>query len=112
MALWPVGSGAAGISSANQSAPSGPAAIPWLERASGFGRGYSVTIPVVVIRPIVLRAAWVNHNAPSEPAAMAVGMPQHGIPYSVITPLVVIRPIRLGRSSVNHRAPSGPATIL
>ena len=35
----------------------------------------------------------VNHNAPSEPAAMLPGWAREGIKYSVIAPPVVILPI-------------------
>src|ERR1700676_5052148 len=53
--------------SANQSAPSGPAAIPTgllLE----VGIGYSVTTPALLSRPILLVANSVNQIAPSGPA--------------------------------------------
>ena len=57
-------------SSVNQRAPSGPAVILLTERW-GFGMGYVVTVPDVVIRPIALPS--VNQRAPSGPAAIPVG---------------------------------------
>lgn len=67
----------------------------------------SVKTPSVVILPIF--PAYVNHRAPSGPAAMPsscwLGT---GTTYSLITPAVVIRPILLTLGSTNQRALSGP----
>ena len=56
----------------NQSAPSGPVAIPLLPLE--VGTGYSVIVPAVVIRPIELPDCSVNHKAPSGPAATLFGI--------------------------------------
>jgi hypothetical protein len=55
--------------SVNQSAPSGPAAMPMGPLFVAVGN--SVNTPSVVIRPILLPPDSVNQRAPSEPAAMA-----------------------------------------
>jgi hypothetical protein len=81
------------------------AAIP-CGKLFGVGFGYSVTLPLVVILPIVFRANSVNHSAPSGPAVMLNGTQSttvcpHGVRFavgignSVKLPLVVMRPIRL-----------------
>jgi hypothetical protein len=56
----------------NQSAPSGPVAMPDSPRiAKERGKGYSVMIPADVIRPTVLNS--VNQTAPSGPAVIPPG---------------------------------------
>ena len=68
--------------------------------------------PAVVICPILLPTASVNHSAPSGPAVMPLGCcSPWGRVNSVMTPAVVIRPILLPVDSVNHSAPSGPAVM-
>src|ERR1035438_1510033 len=42
--------------------------------ALDVGMGYSVIPPDVVIRPILLTSASVNHSAPSEPVVMPSGL--------------------------------------
>lgn len=70
---------------------------------------YSVNVPAVVTRRILLPIPSANYNAPSDPAAMPTGtLREVGIAYSVIVPAVVIRPILFAPGSVNHSAPSGP----
>jgi len=81
--------------SVNQSAPSGPAVMPW-GPLPGVGTVNSVMTPVVVIRPILLPLYSVNHNAPSGPAVISKGsLLAVGIVNSLITPAVVIRPMLL-----------------
>ena len=70
-----------------------------------------MTVPVVVIRPMLLLPMLVNHKAPSGPAVIPFGasMP---VPVKLVTvPVVVIRPMLLLLELVNHKAPSGPAAI-
>lgn len=109
------------IPALNQSALSGPAVMPLgtlpkphppgVQTGPGSGMAYSMMVPAVVIRPILLPLPSVNHNAPSGPAVMPAGeLFAVGTGYSVITPAVVIRPI-LPPFSVNQSAPSGPAVI-
>ncbi len=50
----------------------------------------------MVIRPIVLFPALMNHSAPSGPAAMPAGNAMLGSGYTAVVPVVVIRPIELG----------------
>jgi hypothetical protein len=53
-------------------------------------------VPAVVIRPILLAAASVNHRLPSGPATMRAGkLAGVGTTNSVIAPAVLIRPIWL-----------------
>src|SRR5580658_1012617 len=96
--------------SVNHMAPSGPSVIPEQQPESGLGRGYSVTTPAVVIRPMAF--ASVNQSAPSGPFRMpprpATGV---GTRYSVTAPAVVMRPIIFVPRSVNHNAPSGPLVM-
>jgi len=100
--------------SANQIAPSGPAAI-----AEGCGLGmvgieYSVTTPEVVILPILLVVHSVNQIAPSDPLVMPHKLKTAlvvGTGNSVIAPEVEIRPILLSYGSVNQIAPSGPVAM-
>jgi hypothetical protein len=69
-----------------------------LGKLAAVGMGNSVKVPPVVIRPILLRAASVNHRAPSGPAAMLVGaLFAVGTGNSVKVPPVVIRPTLLAR---------------
>jgi len=78
------------------------------------GTVYSVTVPDVVVRPILLVLNSVNQSAPSEPTAMSNGqLLAVGTGYSVIAPVVVIRPILFAVPlySVNQSAPSGPAVM-
>src|SRR5580704_13725549 len=84
-------SGPPPFTAVNQSAPSGPEVIkPGVRGAGGGGgSGYSVKAPAVVIRQMLpwgeLFGAVVNHNAPCEPVAIALGvLCALGIVYSVI----------------------------
>jgi hypothetical protein len=70
-----------------------------------------VTEPEVVIRPIELFPAFVNHNAPSGPAVIPIGRLTPVPEYFVIAPETSILPIELFPAFVNHNAPSGPAVI-
>src|SRR5579862_3528619 len=64
------------------------------------------------MRPSLLLAYSVNHNAPSGPATIPIGwLTCVGIAHSLMVPSVRILPMRLPLSSVNHNALSGPATI-
>lgn len=97
-------------------APSGPAAIAFGFSCREIPAEYSVTLPVVVIRPIaaVLRFfCSVNQSAPSGPAAIEPGAATALKPFEnrVTLPVVVMRPIAEGLRSVNHSALSGPAAI-
>lgn len=79
-----------------------------LESLAGVGIGNSVTMPEVVILPILLVSDSVNQSAPSGPEVMsqvnvAVG---EGKEYSVIAPKVVILPIT--RPSVNRKRLTNP----
>src|SRR6516164_4132873 len=74
----------------------------------GFGSGgYSVIIPLVVMRPMRLPFCSVNQSAPSGPTTRPVGA---GVPdeigNKVSEPEVVIRPIA-PLYAVNQRLPSG-----
>jgi hypothetical protein len=60
-------------SSANQSAPSGPAVIP-LGLELAVGTVNSLMTPSVVMRPILLPYHSVNHKAPSGPVVMPSGL--------------------------------------
>src|SRR5205807_2721605 len=97
--------------SANQSAPSGPAVIPWPPLVPGIGN--SVKRPSVVSRPIL--SYCVYQSAPSGPAVMSWGTAPtrvSGVLNALKLPEVVILPtLPLPKSSVNHSAPSGPAVI-
>ena len=53
------------------------------------------TVPEVVIRPIELLPLFVNHNAPSGPAAISQGWLIPGPVTFVTIPEVVMRPIEL-----------------
>ena len=100
------------FSSANQRAPSGPAAI--FAKRVEVGTTNSVIAPEVVMRPILLPSYSVNHRAPSGPAAMPLGTHRAvGIGNSVKEPDGVTRPMRLAWTaiSVNQRFPSGPVVI-
>jgi hypothetical protein len=67
--------------------------------------GNSLNPPVVVTRPMLLRAL-VNHNAPSGPVVMPVGrLPGEGIGNSLTLPDVVIRPIRPDLAQVRIPVP-------
>src|SRR5579862_263923 len=71
---------------------------------------YSVTTPAVVILPILLARASVNHKFPSGPAVMPIMTAlEVGMGYSVTVPDVLILAILFACSSANHRFPSGPA---
>lgn len=78
------------VLSANQSAPSGPQAIPFGSR-SGVGNGNSVMAPAVAIPPMWPPENSVNQRAPSVPTAIPVGAPEAANP--VQAPEVAIRPI-------------------
>ena len=101
-------------SSGNQRLPSGPAVM-----TSGTppGSGYSVTTPLVVIRPSMattslLGGVSVNQRSPSEPVTIWNGpLPARASGNSVICPAVVTRAILLPLRSATHRLPSGPAAI-
>src|SRR5262245_54149833 len=63
-------------------------------------------------RAMLFALFWVNHSAPSEPAAMPVGRALgDGTQNTLIEPAVVIRPIWLDPARVNHSAPSGPVVM-
>jgi hypothetical protein len=65
-----------------------------LGKALPVGRVNSVTVPLVVMRPICPASACVNHSAPSGPTVMKSGkLARLDRLSSVTTPLVVIRPI-------------------
>src|SRR5262249_29288755 len=87
-------------------------------------RGYSRTLPLVVMRPMLFPTRSVNQRAPSGPlvipAGQRAGRPPVipggslfpvGIVNSVMLPPVVMRPILSPKASVNQRAPSGPLVI-
>src|ERR1700757_175033 len=93
--------------SVNQSALSGPRAIPRGPLLAVGIVNSLVTTPVGVIRPILLGLFSVTHRAPSEsgPAAMPQGrLLPVGALNSVMAPAVVIRPILLRLLSVNQSA--------
>ena len=72
-------------SSANHSAPSGPAAMPKGPLLAVGRLNSLVTTPSGVIRPILLPLYSVNHSAPSGPAAMArLEAEAVGMAYSVM----------------------------
>src|ERR687887_450857 len=96
--------------SANQTAPSVPAAMP-RPAAPGAGIGKSVAAPDIEIVPMVGMPRSVNHMLPSGPAVMSNGALPVGSGNSVTAPAGVIRPIRSPARSVNQRFPSGPAAI-
>src|SRR6266581_1254211 len=74
---------------------------------------YSVTIPSIVIFPILLaHCCSVNQRLPSDPDTIIPGqLFVVGMAYSEIIPVVVISPILLPYPSVNQRLPSGPVII-
>ena len=94
--------------STNQMLPSG-----WVTVARGWlswlGIGNSVTLPSMVMRPMRLPAASLNHSAPSRTeidSGFAPGvMPSVN---SVMRPSGVMRPMRLTSLSENQTLPSGP----
>src|SRR5712692_9327426 len=101
--------------SVNQSAPSDPVVIP--DGDEPAGKGNSVILPVVVMRPIASPGSpspglTVNHSAPSGPAVMpAASVPATGRVNWRMCPLAgLIAPIRPS-DSVNHIRPSGPAVM-
>src|SRR3954466_8247225 len=74
--------------------------------------GNSVTVPLGVMRPILLPMSSVNQRLPSGPEMIWKGRPDTvGTAYSVMVPAVVIFPICLVvlLNPVNQRFPSGPA---
>src|SRR5207249_3811881 len=78
------------------------------------GIGYSVMLPVTVMRPILfpLFDPSANHSAPSGPTVMPYGwLLAVASGYSRSCPLVSMRPMAFPPFSVNHSAPSGPAAI-
>ena len=89
--------------SVNQSAPSGPAAMP-PGLLPKVGIANSVITPAGVIRPIRFPPGSVNQRLPSAP----VVIPWAALTElnSVVLPAVVVRPIPL--LEVNQRLPSGP----
>ena len=102
------------VSSANQSFPSDPVAIPWTLPLGGAS-GNSVAIGKVLIRPILLPLLAVYQRLPSGPEVIQRGLPSMLMPVPVdqssIWPLGVIRPMRLPSYSANQRFPSGPEVI-
>src|SRR2546421_13126183 len=92
--------------------PSGPAVIP--EVKSEFVV-YSVTVPPVVILPILTVGAPLNsrnHNFPSGPTVISLGMTfAVGRGKAVTVPDSVKRSIELLPASVIQRLPSGPVTM-
>ena len=99
--------------SANQSAPSDPAAMPVGLKMSLPAK--LLTVPAVVILPIEAppRPSLVNQSAPSGPAVIPLGdwmLPLGSV--NVLTiPLAVMRPIDSCLPLMNHSAPSGPAVM-
>src|SRR5262249_31791617 len=126
--------------SVNQRLPSGPVVMPLGVPfgSAPVGIVNSVTVPVVLIRPIfppkigwlvvgsktggwllgrsvvgLLAFISVNQSAPSGTAVIELGLkPVVGKRNSVTTPLVVMRPIWKPFTSVNQRLPSEPTTML
>src|ERR1039458_944798 len=93
-----------------------PAVCSMMALSLRGGREYSVKLPLVVIRRMLLGPPVSDnppaHSAPSGPAAMAKStkVDEIGLGYSVIDPVVVMRPTLL-LLPVNHNAPSGPVVI-
>jgi hypothetical protein len=86
------------VNSVNQRLPSGPAVMP-KGLLLAVGTVNSVTVPLVVIRPILLLLSSVNHNFPSGPVAMLTGSLLAVRPVNSVTvPLVVICPILFARA--------------
>src|ERR1022692_926159 len=89
----------------NQRLPSGPVVMPavcsMMALSLRGGRAYSVKLPLVVIRRMLLGPPVSDnppaHSAPSGPAAMAKStkVDEIGLGYSVIDPVVVMRPTLL-----------------
>src|SRR3954452_11541839 len=81
-----------------------------------LGRGYSVTWPEVVIRPILLLSDSVNQRAPSFPSVIPSAncpvFPLASIGNSVMLPLVSIRPILPTNCSVNQSALSEGTEVM
>src|SRR2546425_5169828 len=77
------------------------------------GTLYSVMMPVIEMRPILLPTRSVNQKFPSCPLyTMLLGsLVDEGSANSVIEPSRAIRPILPAFLSVNHIAPSGPLVI-
>src|SRR6476646_3602241 len=104
--------------SANQSAPSGPGAMPD-GFAAGVGIGKNVNTPAGVSLTTALFRSSVNQRFPSGPLAMPPGTILQGFAGShgvnpVICPAVVILPMKKSgkpEGPVNHNAPSGPETM-
>src|SRR2546429_3919074 len=92
--------------------PSGPAVIP--EVKSEFVV-YSVTVPPVVIFPILTVGAPLNsrnHNFPSGPTVISLGMTfAVGRGKTLTVPDSMKRSIELLPASVIQRLPSGPVTM-
>ena len=100
--------------SVNQRFPSGPTVIP-LGRDPAVNPPKWVTVPSIVIRPILSMPGSVNHIAPSGPAMMPAGSAFSGSAYSVTAPPelpVVIAPIMSVVGSTNQTRPSGPGVIV
>ena len=78
----------------NQRAPSIDPVVMLPRPLAGVGTVYSLKVPALVIRPILLVVLSVNHTAPSGPAVMPVSpLSEVGTVYSLKTPAVVMRPI-------------------
>src|SRR5215469_3146822 len=98
--IWPA--------SVNHRLPSGPTVMNW-GAVAPLGRGNSVMLPLVVMRPILPAVFSVNHRLPSGPAVIPKGPLLFVLMRKyVMVPLVVMRPIWPVSPSVNQRLPSGP----
>src|SRR5215469_14737078 len=98
--IWPA--------SVNHRLPSGPTVMN-AGAVAPVGRGNSVMLPLVVMRPILPAFSSANHRLPSGPAVIPTGpLLAVGMGNSVMVPLVVMRPIWPVSPSVNQRLPSGP----
>src|SRR5262245_13734168 len=96
--------------SVNHRLPSGPEVIS-AGKPPDVGTGNSVTVPVMVIRPILLTPASVNQRLLSGPTAIPATSCVTPVGSSVIVPDGVIRPILPELYSTNQTFPAGPATI-
>ncbi len=72
---------------------------------------YSVTAPLVVMRPILLTLRIVYQSAPSVPVVMSCAPDEVGSGNAVTPPAGVTRRMIPLRSSVTHRFPSGPRVM-
>ena len=82
------------------------------EDAGRVGRGNSVMVPSVAMRPILWPLFSTNQRLPSGPSVMPSGEAAAvGTGNSVKTPAGVMRPILFLPCSVNQRLPSGPEVM-